>query len=120
MRTLPILQVQARLKSTRPRRAGRGRNGGGGYTPANRCLGAGGSFMIKQLSVVAIATVALGMAPLASAQAATHHAPKPLPNPCKTFTIKSARTLLRVGKHTTLTEKLSRTKHPATRSCTIH
>jgi hypothetical protein len=76
--------------------------------------------MIKQLSVAALAVVALGAAPLASAQAATHHAPKPLPNPCKTFTVKSARTLLRVGKHTGLTEKLSRTSHPATRSCTIH
>jgi hypothetical protein len=76
--------------------------------------------MIKQLSVAVLATVALGMAPLASAQAATHQAPKPLPNPCKTFTIKSARTLLGVGKHTRLTEKLSRTSHPVTRNCTIH
>jgi hypothetical protein len=76
--------------------------------------------MIKQLSVVALASAAIGLAPLASAQAAAHHAPKPLPNPCKTFTVKSARTLLGVGKHTPLTEKLGRTSHPTARTCTIH
>lgn len=74
--------------------------------------------MIKQVAAAVLASLAVGLAPLASAQAATA-APKPLPNPCKTFTVKSARTLLRVGPHVGLTEKLGRGKHPPSRSCTI-
>jgi hypothetical protein len=76
--------------------------------------------MIKQLSAVAVAALALTMAPVAAAQAATPAASKPLHNPCRTFTVSSARTLLGVGSHVHLTEKLSSARQPIpSRTCTI-
>jgi hypothetical protein len=75
--------------------------------------------MIKHLSAAAVAVLAAGLVPLASAQAAVAPAGKSLPNPCKTFTVKSARTLLQVGSHTHLTEKLTSGRNPASRTCTI-
>jgi hypothetical protein len=75
--------------------------------------------MIKHVSAMAFAALAIGLAPLASAQAAGVPAAKPLPNPCSTFTVKSARALLVVGSRTHLPEKLGSTKNPRARTCTI-
>ncbi len=81
--------------------------------------------MIRQVSAVALTALALAVAPLAAATAApgtarTPGASKPLPNPCRTFTSRSAHTLLRVAAHTHLTEKLTRSSSPVpSRTCTI-
>ena len=75
--------------------------------------------MLKHVSAVALAVSAIGLAPLASAQAASMPAAKALPNPCRTFTVKSARALLAVSSRTRLTEKLGSSKNPAARTCTI-
>jgi hypothetical protein len=78
--------------------------------------------MLKQVSAVALASIAslaLGLAPLAAAQAAPARA-QALPNPCKTFTVKSARTALAVGPSVRLTEKLTGATKPLRyRACTI-
>lgn len=75
--------------------------------------------MLKHVSAVALTVFAVGLAPLASAQAASIPAAKALPNPCHTFTVKAARALLGVSSGTRLTEKLGSTKNPAARTCTI-
>lgn len=76
--------------------------------------------MIRLLPAAVLSAAVIGLAPLASAQAATPAAARPLPNPCKTFTRSSAAALLRVGRHTRLTEKLTGARHPfPTRTCTI-
>jgi hypothetical protein len=75
--------------------------------------------MLKRVSAVAVVVFAIGLAPLASAQAASTPAAKALPNPCHTFTVKSARALLGVSSRTRLTEKLGSSKNPAGRTCTI-
>jgi hypothetical protein len=75
--------------------------------------------MIKHVSAVAIAALGIGLAPLASAQAAAAPAAKPLPNPCHTFTARSADALLQVSSRTQLSEKLGRSTSPAARTCTI-
>jgi hypothetical protein len=75
--------------------------------------------MIRQVTAAVVAALAVGLAPLASAQAAVA-APKPLPNPCRTFTVKAADTLLRVSSGTHLRERLSVTTVPYTiRTCTV-
>jgi hypothetical protein len=78
--------------------------------------------MLKQVSAVALASLAslaLGLAPLAAAQAAPARA-KALPNPCKTFTLKSAHAALAVSPGVRLTEKLTGASHPVRfRACTI-
>ena len=75
--------------------------------------------MLKHVSVAAIAAFAIGLVPLASAQAAAVPAANPLPNPCHTFTVKSARALLAVSSRTHLPEKLSSSTNPRARTCTI-
>jgi hypothetical protein len=75
--------------------------------------------MLKHLPAVALAAIAIGLTPLASAQAAAAPAAKPLPNACHTFTVKSARALLVVSSSTHLTEKAGSSKNPAARTCTI-
>jgi hypothetical protein len=75
--------------------------------------------MIKHVSTLALAALAIGLAPLASAQAAATPAAKPLPNPCHTFTARSADALLQVGSRTHLSEKLGSSTSPAARTCTI-
>jgi hypothetical protein len=75
--------------------------------------------MLKRVSAVAVVVSAIGLAPMASAQAASLPAAKALPNPCHTFTVKSARVLLGVSSRTRLTEKLGSSKNPAARTCTI-
>jgi hypothetical protein len=75
--------------------------------------------MLKRASAAALAVFAIGLAPLASAQATSIPAAKALPNPCHTFTVKSARALLGVSSRTRLTEKLGSSKNPAARTCTI-
>jgi hypothetical protein len=79
----------------------------------------GGSFVIKNISAVSFAVLAIGLAPVTLAQAAATPAAKPLPNPCQTFTAKSAEALLQVTRRTHLSETLGRTKDPAARTCTI-
>jgi hypothetical protein len=75
--------------------------------------------MIKQVSAAALAALAISLAPLASAQAAAPAASRPLPNPCRTFTAKSADALFGLGRHARLSEKLTRTRTPAARTCTV-
>jgi hypothetical protein len=81
--------------------------------------------MIKRVSAVTIAALALGLAPLAAAQAATAPATAPaaskaLPNPCKTFTAKSADALFGVKHGTHLPESLSSYKTPyPSRVCSV-
>jgi hypothetical protein len=75
--------------------------------------------MIKHISAVVLAALAIGLAPLVSAQAAATPAARPLPNPCHTFTAKSARALLQVSRRTHLSRKLGKSKDPAGRTCTI-
>jgi hypothetical protein len=75
--------------------------------------------MIKHISAVALAALAIGLAPFTLAQAAATPAAKPLPNPCQTFTAKSAQALLQVSRRTHLPEKLGSSKDPTARTCTI-
>jgi hypothetical protein len=75
--------------------------------------------MIKHKSAVALAALAIGLAPLASVHAAATTAAKPLPNPCDTFTANSADALLQVSRRTHLSEKLGSSTNPAARTCTI-
>jgi hypothetical protein len=62
--------------------------------------------MIKSASIAAVALLVLGLAPVSSAQAAGS-ASKPPPNPCRTFTDKSADKLFGVHSSTHLPEKLT-------------
>jgi hypothetical protein len=81
---------------------------------------AGGKLMIRYLSALALASLAIGLAPAATAQAAAVAPAAPLPNPCRTFTVQSARVLLHVSSHTHLSEKLtSATKPFPSRTCTV-
>lgn len=87
--------------------------------------------MIRRIPAIALTALALAVAPVAGAAAAPSVHPgtapgtapgtsKPLPNPCKTFTSRSAHTLLRVSAHTRLAEKLTSSAHPVrSRTCTI-
>jgi hypothetical protein len=83
--------------------------------------------MIRRLSVVAVASLAVGLGSTAAAQAATAPASaahpaasSALPNPCHTVTRKSVRTLMSVGPHARLTEKLHRFTRPIVyRQCVI-
>jgi hypothetical protein len=75
--------------------------------------------MIRHISAVAVTALAIGLAPLASAQAATAPAAKPLPNPCQTFTARSADALLQLSSRTHLSEKLGSSNNPSARTCTI-
>lgn len=61
--------------------------------------------MIKSVIVTFVAVAALAAAPLATASAAP--AVKPPPNPCKSFTTKSADTLFGLKKGTAVSRKLS-------------
>jgi hypothetical protein len=79
----------------------------------------GGSFVIRNVSAVALAVLAIGLGPVTLAQAAATPAAKPLPNPCQTFTAKSAEALLQVSRRTHLSETLGSSKDPAARTCTI-
>jgi hypothetical protein len=80
--------------------------------------------MIKYLSA-ALASAAIVLAPLTSAQAAAPAASaaapsRALPSPCRTFTEKSARTLFGVSRRTHLSERQSSARGPvATRICTV-
>jgi hypothetical protein len=80
--------------------------------------------MIKQVPAVALTALALGLAPLAApltgAQAATAPATsKTLPNPCKTFTDKSADAVFKISSHARLPEKLGSSHNPYARLCTV-
>jgi hypothetical protein len=83
--------------------------------------------MIRRLSVVAVASLAVGLGPVAAAQAATAPArtahpaaASTLPNPCHTVTRTSVRTLMRTGAHARLTERQRRfTKPIVYRQCVI-
>jgi hypothetical protein len=80
--------------------------------------------MIRHISAVGITALAVGLVPLAAAQAASAQgasapAAKPLPNPCHTFTARSADALLQVSSRTHLSEKLGSNKNPAGLTCTI-
>jgi hypothetical protein len=76
--------------------------------------------MIKLLSAAALAAAVIGLVPPAAAQAAASAPARPLPNPCKTFKLSAAATLLGAGRHTRLTEKLTSARHPfPIRTCTI-
>jgi hypothetical protein len=64
-----------------------------------------------------VASSVLTLAPLSAQAAPASHFP---PNPCRTFSRTSAAALLRIGSHTALTEKLSKTTSPVViRTCTI-
>lgn len=75
--------------------------------------------MIKSVIVTLVAVAALAAAPLATASAAP--AVKPPPNPCKTFTTKSADALFGLKKGTAVSRKLSHTGsgHSELRTCTV-
>jgi len=75
--------------------------------------------VIKNISAGALAVLAIGLAPVTLAQAAATPAAKPLPNPCQTFTAKSADALLQVTRRTHLSERLGTSKDPVGRTCTI-
>jgi len=80
--------------------------------------------MIRHISAVALTALSVGLVPFASAQAASAQAAappavKPLPNPCLTFTARSADALLQVSSRTHLPEMLGSSKNPAARTCTI-
>jgi hypothetical protein len=67
--------------------------------------------MIRHISAIAIAALAVGLAPVATAQAASAATVAPaakaaLPNPCKTFTIRSADVLFGLSSHAHLSEVL--------------
>lgn len=61
--------------------------------------------MLKSAAAAVIATLVVALAPLAASDASTTAPSIAPPNPCKTFTLASARILLGVGRSTRLVEK---------------
>jgi hypothetical protein len=61
--------------------------------------------MVRSAAAAVIAALVVALAPLAASDASTTAPGTAPPNPCKTFTLAAARTLLGAGRNTALTEK---------------